>query len=811
MKRLIQILCTLSLLLLISGVGRADSVVEATMNSRFLMRGERGTLELVMRSEFARTELDEIPVISPIRNVSIRSERRGLQRRPGNGRRNEYFLPYTISSYEPGTYTIPSIEVSIAGSIHKTDPIKFKVIDETTLDLSTVSVGNQRIRYYAKFFTLKENPYVGEKQPVELKVYFPANQRLLDYGIPEFERDGVSVWRLQPERRPIYDTVEIAGRAYFPLPYPSTVSTNDVGSGSLGPAELRLQLQFASVQDFGRGFAQPVTLQIPALELESKPLPDGAPEGFENAIGDFDITVTTRQTEVREGDPVTLEIAVKGTGNLDSLTPPKPLDSEGWKLYDATTVERGDERRSVSGEVIFRQFMRPLRAQSVIPPFRLVYFDPDKELYDTLLSEAIPLNVLPSTAPSAMSAPPQALSMPVEEMTDILGVVNFAPQLLPERKYFPSWIWQLLPALLAIGLLVKIAVQKIAPRLKKDPIAIEREREWRDVEKAPNQAGDFYRRVGHFIERWLGDRHDPLISEVLEKRDQVCFRRETSEARLDRSERQRVLKQLRRIALPLVALFAVVSTPSGHAQDEDPGKLYKDGLYSDAAEQWLQSGPYERLSADTLFNIGNAAYRLGSPGEAALYYRRALNRDSSHAEARQNLRFLERKFGSITIKRPDYQYLVARVSLATWKSLIWTAGWIILLGILVFPATRPGALVRVGAIVGFVVAPLLAICGLLAWKYYPDDARFAPTKDQVVVVANAAKVRTDAARTAPQVIEAPAGSLCELITRSGEWGYVAFTNESRGWIPLVDIEPILPETTPTPPKARLLKDSETNA
>ena len=77
-----------------------------------------------------------------------------------------------------------------------------------------------------------------------------------------------------------------------------------------------------------------------------------------------------------------------------------------------------------------------------------------------------------------------------------------------------------------------------------------------------------------------------------------------------------------------------------------------------------------------------------------------------------------------------------------------------------------------------------------------------------MIVADSSEVRTDAARTAPKVIDAPAGSLCRILTRSGEWAYVAFTNESRGWVPLVDIQPILPETTPQPPKLRPAKTGD---
>ena len=115
------------------------------------------------------------------------------------------------------------------------------------------------------------------------------------------------------------------------------------------------------------------------------------------------------------------------------------------------------------------------------------------------------------------------------------------------------------------------------------------------------------------------------------------------------------------------------------------------------------------------------------------------------------------------------------------------------------------------SIVGFVTAPLLAAAGIVAWHYYPDDARFAPMAEQVVVVTDTAAVRTDAARNAPKVIDAPAGSLCRLITKSGGWAYVSFTNESRGWLPLSDLEPIVPEGQPAPPKLRPTQKSENNA
>ena len=789
-----------------AGTLSAAPFLETNISSRFVVRGEQAVLELVLPGD---AELESMPEIPDLGNLVIRPLGMGAQPRYGQGRRGrmELVIPYVISSYEAGSYSIPSIEVSFSGETHRTPPIDFKVIDEMSLKWYKANLAGREVRYSAAFHAIKGTPYVGEKQPVEIKLYFPNDQQVEDWGIPEFERDGVSAWRFQPQPR--LGRASLLARSFYAISYPSTMSSNREGGSTLGPATVRLQTVQRSPENFGRAVYEALTITVPQIRLDSKPLPPGVPEGFENAIGQFGLSVSAGETDLREGDPISLQMTVTGIGNLDTLLPPKPLDSEGWKLYDASSSQRGEERREMWGQVEFRQFMRPLRLQQSIPPFRLVYFDPEKGAYDTILSDAISLNVMPSTA-AGMASAPQALPTPVEEMTDILGIVTPAAGLLKDRPKIPSWTWQLIPALLVCGLLFRIARQRLAPRMKKDPDLLARRREWREVERAPEQTGPFYRRLGHFVERWLGDRNDPVVTEILSKRDELCFSRETAEAKVDRSERQRVLGELRRIALPLVALIFTLSSFTGHAR-EDPATLFGEGRYSEAAKGWLDSGPFEQLSADTLFNIGNAAYRLGSPGEAALYYRRALLRDAGHAEARQNLRFLERKFGSVTIKRPDYQHLISRIPLSAWKSGVWASLWLIAIGILIFPATRPGAGLRLASIVAFVTAPLLGACGALGWFYFPDDARFAPPKEQVVIVSDSATVRTDAARTAPKVIDAPAGSLCRLITTSGDWAYVAFTNDSRGWVPFADIEKIVPATKPAPPKLRPVEGSEGNA
>ncbi len=773
--------------------------VDVQVSSQFLVKGEQVLVEYVIPGSLDPGARLSVP---DVEGLSIRPISNGPEPRRSFGRRGEYVFRYTITSYEAGTYRVPPATLEAGGVVETTEAFKLRVFDETELKWSTADLGGLSMRYAAKFHSMEERPFVKQVVPTELKLYIPADQSVEDWGIPEFERDGVAAWRFEP--KPSIGRANLLGRRYYAVSYPSTLSPTREGPVLLGPATLRLITVQRSVRDFGSAFYAPANLSIPALELDARPLPPGAPEGFSDAVGKFELSVSAAETEVREGDPISVNVIVSGTGNLDTLDCPEPISTEGWKLYPPSSVDLS-ERRAISGAASFRQFMRPLAPQPQIPPFRLVYFDPEEESYRRLLSEPIALDILPSTNPAGgIAAVPPAMPVPIEEMTDILGVVDAGRRLLPPPDSFsPARWWQLVPAAAALLLLGLAFRLHVAPRLRRDPEELARRRAFRKLERAPGDQSGFYRAAGHFIERWLGDRDDDLVRDVLAKRDQTCFTNEVASEKLNRSERQRILRGLRRLALPLIAVGALLFPSAVRAAEQeaaDPMASYEEGRYAEAAEGWLASGDYDRLPADTLYNIGNAAYRLGVPGEAALYWRRALVRDATHAEARQNLRFFERKFGSITIERPEYQYALAKLPLGLWKNLMWAGAWLFALGVLVFPATRPTARLRIAAIAGLVTAPLVAGAGFCGWYYYPDDARFAPFEEQAVVVADRASIRTDAARNAPLVIEAPAGSLCRLLKRSGDWAYISFTNDTRGWVSAETIEPVIPDTQPEAPR-----------
>ena len=786
----------------------ASAEALSRLSSRFLTRGEQALLEVCISGATPSST----PQIPNIPGVQITATNRGAQTRLLPGRKLEYVFEFMVTSYEIANFTIPSIEVNAGGIRSKTEPLEFSVFNPDELKWSEAIIGGRSVRYASAFKVMNNKPYDGETIPIEIKLFVPRDLFVEDWGIPDFTRDGLTCWRFQPSQ--MRGNVNLLGVPCVSVAYPSTLTATRSGSIGIGPASIRLVTTQMVLDGYPRRVNLETNVSVPELRLNARPLPPNAPQGFENAVGNFNISATVGQTEVTEGDPIPVEIIVSGSGNLDTVRPPKPIDPDGWKVYDASPAQRGDERRELSGQTVFQQFMRPLELKSALPGLKLVYFDPKKQSYETVTTAPTPLQMKPAPqniqAP-ALGTPPTAANTPVERMTDILGIIDSPNTVQASGEKFPNWLLHAIAGFVAAILAIKAIAMRLRLRHPHDPAKKQRHKELKELERM--KTGDrisFLLAAGHFIERQLGNQHTPELQAILAERDAECFKPKPPSTPIDRSQRDSILKTLRKAALASLALAMLGATPRADAADIAK-TAYETARYSEAAKLWIESAPYESLTPDVLYNIGNACYRGNSPGNAALYYRRALNLDPHHAEARQNLRFIERKYGSITINRPAFQTTLARISIDTWKNLLWASLWISTLSLLTITATKRSSSARYFATVGLILGPMLAFCATLAWRAYPKDGEFAKDKLQAVVIHENATLHSEASRTSPEVIDAPPGSLCTILHQSGRWSYVGFATKTRGWIPTDMIEKILPDSPPKAPEFRKPKANDKSA
>jgi hypothetical protein len=146
-----------------------------------------------------------------------------------------------------------------------------------------------------------------------------------------------------------------------------------------------------------RAVGEPQTLVV-------KPFPiDGRPESFAGAVGDgFSIDVAADRTVVRVGDPIALNITLRGQGNIENASLP-PLSADEGMNPDLFRLPQGDVPGRISeGAKQFRVSVR-VSDESVaeIPALAFSWFDPKTETYETARSKPIALRVMPTKLISA--------------------------------------------------------------------------------------------------------------------------------------------------------------------------------------------------------------------------------------------------------------------------------------------------------------------------------------------------------------------------------------------------------------------------
>jgi hypothetical protein len=138
------------------------------------------------------------------------------------------------------------------------------------------------------------------------------------------------------------------------------------------------------------------------ITVEPFPLA-GRPASFAGAVGQgFSIDVTADRTVVRVGDPIALNVTLRGDGNIENVSLPS-LSADGGLNPNLFRLPEGDVPGTITdGTKNFRVSVR-VSDESVaeIPALAYSWFDPTTESYHTARSKPIALRVMPAQVISA--------------------------------------------------------------------------------------------------------------------------------------------------------------------------------------------------------------------------------------------------------------------------------------------------------------------------------------------------------------------------------------------------------------------------
>ncbi|QDV67765.1 hypothetical protein Poly24_14690 [Rosistilla carotiformis] len=158
----------------------------------------------------------------------------------------------------------------------------------------------------------------------------------------------------------------------------------------------RVEEYVKSVEAF-RAVGEPMTIEIGGFPEAGKP------ESFAGAVGNgFSISVTADRTVVRVGDPIRLNVTLRGNGNLKGASMP-PLSADGGMDPQQFRLPSGDVPGQLGKDE--KTFSVSVRVEdesvSEIPAIAYSWFDTDAKEYRTARSAPIALRVMSADMISA--------------------------------------------------------------------------------------------------------------------------------------------------------------------------------------------------------------------------------------------------------------------------------------------------------------------------------------------------------------------------------------------------------------------------
>lgn len=134
------------------------------------------------------------------------------------------------------------------------------------------------------------------------------------------------------------------------------------------------------------------------LKLTVRPLPEGAPEGFDQLVGSFQIqgTLSAPDPTYETGRAMTYQLDIRGRGNVSLLLAPELGLSDKFEVYEPQLIRDDQEVRNGNTEVhrIYEYTIIPhATGQQTGPSVSLPYFDPATNSYRTATTAPIRIEV----------------------------------------------------------------------------------------------------------------------------------------------------------------------------------------------------------------------------------------------------------------------------------------------------------------------------------------------------------------------------------------------------------------------------------
>ncbi len=379
---------TLLALFWVSALQAQTPSITATVDKNVIAAGESLQLTITVRNARVRIQNPDIgglvAVQGPFENSGFSFS---------NGQQESHISKtYVLRAGAEGTYTIGEASIQVSGKVLKTKPIKIQVVAADKAAAAAAKQAKQNRDLFTSISLNKRSAYVGEQVTATYYLYSRFESvRLVDLKYPQLNgfwnedvQTGNTGWEKsnQTINGITYKVAVLKKQVLFPQK-----------AGELTIEPLKMECTVSSGGFFSRSANK--TVNSNRAKITVKPLPTPAPQDFNGAVGDLNMTVLLDRNEVPTNEAVNLKITFSGRCNLKLLPTPELDMPPDFEVYDAEIKDRIRVSGSgMSGTRSINYLIIPRApGEFDLDELSVSYYDIAAKSYKTLSSKDLKLEV----------------------------------------------------------------------------------------------------------------------------------------------------------------------------------------------------------------------------------------------------------------------------------------------------------------------------------------------------------------------------------------------------------------------------------
>jgi hypothetical protein len=343
------------------------------------------TFENITGGDFKTPDLkkDFIQVRQPARSVSTTMVNNTVTRIEK--------ITYQLKPRRVGRFTIGPASLTVGGKRMTTNPITIEVV-------ASAVDSDDALEVFIKAEPGTTEAFIGQQIYLDYKLYTKVDVERSSI-LEESEYDGFFVQEIRryngQAMQEIIDGVQYTTKVIRRV----VLFPQQTGTLEVTPFSLQLGIATDSKSGSRSFFFNRDIRQVPissnSVTINVSPLPDGAPENFTGAIGEYQQIISLNRRTLTTDDALTLNVSIVGNGDIKRVQVPKYVFPESFEMYAPKVLEEVtyETNGGTMGKKVFEFLVVPTQVGVFTFEPAFSYFSPDSLKYITIKGEPYQINV----------------------------------------------------------------------------------------------------------------------------------------------------------------------------------------------------------------------------------------------------------------------------------------------------------------------------------------------------------------------------------------------------------------------------------